>query len=35
MPVGKLLVEGLLDVEIFTKVFDGTNIANHLSWSGP
>ena len=26
MPVGKLLVEGLLDVEIFTKVFDGTNI---------
>jgi hypothetical protein len=26
MPVGKLLVEGELDVEIFTKVFDGTNI---------
>ncbi len=26
MPVGKLLVEGLLDVEIFTKIFDGTNI---------
>jgi len=26
MPVGKLLVEGLLDVEIFTKIFSGTNV---------
>lgn len=26
MPVGKLLVEGLLDVEILTKVFSGVNV---------
>ncbi len=34
MPVGKLLVEGLLDVEIFTKVFDGVNVVRGGSKNG-
>ncbi len=34
MPVGKLLVEGELDVEIFTKVFDGVNIVRGGSKNG-